>query len=83
MSQEKPNPTHPSPPTTEFTIPSDILIQITQLPAAQKIPIPPALSPVPSGSIKPPASSIDPLAAISKPSTDLLEGIFDEDNRMS
>ncbi|KAI7947420.1 hypothetical protein MJO28_009328 [Puccinia striiformis f. sp. tritici] len=79
MSQEIPNPTQPSPPAPNLTISPDVLMQIAQLLAAQKIPIPPVPSPVPSGSIKPSASSIDPLAA-SKSSPELLEGIFDDNN---
>ncbi|POW01657.1 hypothetical protein PSTT_12334 [Puccinia striiformis] len=87
MSQEISNPlpvdiqTHPSAEAANVSISPDVLMQIAQLLAAQKITIPALPSPVPSGSIKPPPS-IDPLAA-SKPSTELLEGIFDEDDGMN
>ncbi|KAI9614281.1 hypothetical protein H4Q26_009424 [Puccinia striiformis f. sp. tritici PST-130] len=67
---------------TNVTILPDVLMQIAQLLAAQKITILPAPPPVPSGSINPLASSIEPLAT-SKPSTELLERIFDEDDGMS
>ncbi|KAH9447292.1 hypothetical protein Pst134EA_029326 [Puccinia striiformis f. sp. tritici] len=77
-SLEISNPTQ----ATNVTILPDVLMQIAQLLAAQKITILPAPPPVPSGSINPLASSIEPLAT-SKPSTELLERIFDEDDGMS